>query len=333
MSNCSRPQVGQAISTGPRSRSFSALRISHATLTSSSAWKVDSEMRIVSPIPSASSVPRPTADFSEPDHLVPASVTPRCSGYGIRSDSSRLAAIVFGTEVDFIETLKSLKSRRSISSTVSTAAVTSASTGLSYSSWRRCLGSDPELTPTRSGVPSSVARRGDLGHLVGPADVSGVQAHAVRARVKRLQRQRVVEVDVGDHRDRRLLDDRAQRLGVLVTRDGNAHDVGAGLGDAPDLGHRGGQIGRLGLGHRLHGDGRPAADRHVADVDLPLGGHEPSVESRPRYGISRPWDRAGPPRPAVRPPRAGRRRPRDRAGPADRRPSARRDLGPRSRRR
>ena len=71
MSNWSRPQVGQAISTGPRSRSLSALRISQATLTSSSAWKVESEMRIVSPMPSASSVPRPTADLSEPDHLVP----------------------------------------------------------------------------------------------------------------------------------------------------------------------------------------------------------------------------------------------------------------------
>jgi len=44
-------------------------------------------------------VPRPTADFSEPDHFVPASVIPRCSGYGIRSDSRRLEAIVFGTLV------------------------------------------------------------------------------------------------------------------------------------------------------------------------------------------------------------------------------------------
>ena len=80
MSNWSRPQVGQAISTGPFSRSFSALRISHPTLTSSSAWKVESEIRIVSPMPSASSVPRPTEDFSDPVHLVPASVMPRCSG-------------------------------------------------------------------------------------------------------------------------------------------------------------------------------------------------------------------------------------------------------------
>jgi hypothetical protein len=121
MSNCRRPQVGQAMSTGPRSRSLRALRISQATLTSSSAWKVEREIRMVSPMPSASSVPSPTADFSEPDHFVPASVMPRCSGYGIRSLSSRLAAIVFGTFVDLIETLKSWKSSRSMRATNSTA--------------------------------------------------------------------------------------------------------------------------------------------------------------------------------------------------------------------
>ena len=60
---------------------------------------------------------------------------------------------MFGTEVDFIETLKFVKSRRSISSTASTAAVTSAATGSLYSSSRRCLGSEPELTPMRIGVP------------------------------------------------------------------------------------------------------------------------------------------------------------------------------------
>ena len=173
MSNCSRPQVGQAISTGPRSRSFSALRISQATFTSSSAWKVESEMRIVSPMPSASSVPRPTADFSEPDHFVPASVTPRCRGYGIRSASMRLEAIVLGTEVDFIETLKFAKSRLSISSTVSIAAVTSASTGLSYSSWRRCLGNEPEFTPTRSGVPCCLASAITSATFSGPPMLPG----------------------------------------------------------------------------------------------------------------------------------------------------------------
>ena len=68
------------MSTGPRSRSFSAFSTSQATFTSSSAWKVEREMRMVSPMSSASSVPRPTADLSDPVHFVPASVMPRCSG-------------------------------------------------------------------------------------------------------------------------------------------------------------------------------------------------------------------------------------------------------------
>ena len=70
---------------------------------------------------------------------------------------------------------------------------------------------------------------------------------------------------IGDSRD-----DRLQRLDVLLTRDGDPHDVGARLGHAVDLGHRGLEVGGLGLGHGLHGDGGPAADRHVSDVDLSL---------------------------------------------------------------
>ena len=126
-------------------------------MTSSSAWKVERLIRIVSPTPSASSVPRPTADFSDPDHFVPASVIPRWIGYGTRSESSRLAAIVFGTLVDLIEILKSSNSSDSIISTNSAAAVTSASTGFERSSSCRCLGSEPELTPIRIGTPASVA--------------------------------------------------------------------------------------------------------------------------------------------------------------------------------
>jgi hypothetical protein len=45
------------------------------------------------------------------------------------------------------------------------------------------------------------------------------------------------------------------------------------MGDAMNLGHGRRQVGRLGLGHRLYGDGRVAADRHVPDVDLALRGH------------------------------------------------------------
>ena len=80
---------------------------------------------------------------------------------------------MLGTEVDFIDTLKFVKSSRSISSTVSIAAVTSASTGLSYSSWRRCLGSEPELTPTRSGVPRRLASAITSATFSGPPMLPG----------------------------------------------------------------------------------------------------------------------------------------------------------------
>ena len=89
---------------------------------------------------------------------------------------------MFGTLVDFIETLKFVKSRRSISSTNSTAAVTSASTGLLNSRSRQVLGQ-------RAGVDADAHRRAvlvglrrDLGDLVRAADVARVQPHAVRRR-------------------------------------------------------------------------------------------------------------------------------------------------------
>jgi len=130
------------------------------------------------------------------------------------------------------------------------------------------LGSEPELT--------------HLGDFLAAADVARVEADAVGAGVDRFQRQRVVEVDVGDHRDRRFLDDRLQRLGVLLARHRAAHQVSPRVGDLADLLHRRRQVGGLGLGHRLHGDGRAAADRHVADPDLPLGSHGKSVSSGDR---------------------------------------------------
>ena len=66
----SRPHDGQAIMIGPRSRSPSALRISNAVSTSLTGSAV-SETRIVSPIPSTSSAPIPTALLIEPENGVP----------------------------------------------------------------------------------------------------------------------------------------------------------------------------------------------------------------------------------------------------------------------
>ena len=59
---------------------------------------------IVSPIPSANKVPSPTDDLIKPPRIVPASVTPRCKGYGIFSAIERYASIVVNTSEDFRET-------------------------------------------------------------------------------------------------------------------------------------------------------------------------------------------------------------------------------------
>ena len=80
---------------------------------------------------------------------------------------------MLGTFVDLIETLKSSKSRRSIISTNSIAAVTSASTEFSRSSACRCLGSEPELTPMRMGVPAALARSATSPTFSGPPMLPG----------------------------------------------------------------------------------------------------------------------------------------------------------------
>ena len=64
-----------------------------------------SETRTVSPMPSSSRAPRATHERTVPGRNVPASVTPRCSGYGVRSDSKRYAASVRGTSDAFTEIL------------------------------------------------------------------------------------------------------------------------------------------------------------------------------------------------------------------------------------
>jgi hypothetical protein len=167
-----------------------------------------------------------------------------------------LAAIVFGTEVDFIDRLDRRGDERLDRVVVLQLA--------------QVLGQRSRVDADAQGRAVLLRKVDHLRDLLGAADVAGVQANAVGAGLDRLQRKRVVEVDVGDHGDRRLRDDRLQRLGVLLARDRDAHEVGARLGHRADLVHRRLKVGGLGLGHRLHGDRCAAADRHRADVDLPL---------------------------------------------------------------
>ena len=111
---------------------------------------------------------------------------------------------------------------------------------------------------------------GDLLDLVVElADVARVDPDGRAAGVDGREDVLRLEVDVGDHRDLRVLGDLGQRVGVVLARARHADDVAAGGGELGDLLERrvdvGGQRGR----HRLHGDRRVAADPHRADLDLP----------------------------------------------------------------
>ncbi len=221
-------------------------------------------MRIVSPIPSASSVPRPTADFSEPDHLVPASVIPRCSGIGdlLREQAVGGDRVGHGgglhgdlevVEVEALHQRDGLQGRgdERLDGVVvlELAQVAGQGAGVDADAQRRA---------------PLAGERDDLRHLLGPADVAGVDAHAVGARLDRLQRERVVEVDVGDHRDRRLRDDAL----AAPRRPARGAPRRARCPPRPrrpsNLVHGGREVGGLGLGHRLHRDGSAAADRDAS---------------------------------------------------------------------
>jgi len=54
-------------------------------------------MRMVSPMPSASSMPRPIDDLTAPARSPPASVMPRCSGASVSVASLRKACTVMKT--------------------------------------------------------------------------------------------------------------------------------------------------------------------------------------------------------------------------------------------
>ena len=179
---------------------------------------------------------------------------------------------MFGTLVDLIDTLKFSKPSRSISSTCSTAAATSASTEFSRSSAWRCLGSEPEFTPMRIGVPAARAFSTTSPTFSWPPMLPGLMrmqcapaSIALSASVWLKWMSAIT--GIGDSTTIR-----SSALHVLVARDGAADEVAARVGDRVDLAHRGVEVGGLGLRHRLDRDGGPAADLHAADVYLPLGG-------------------------------------------------------------
>ena len=111
-----------------------------------------------------------------------------------------------------------------------------------------------------------------LGDLLDPAvellDVAGVDAHGGAARVDRGEDVPGLEVDVGDHRNLAVPGDFGERVGVLLARAGDPHDVAAGGGQLGDLLQRGVDVVGLGGAHGLHRDWVVAANADVADHEL-----------------------------------------------------------------
>ena len=123
---------------------------------------------------------------------------------------------------------------RTIHSARSSTWVASCSAISSTNSW--CIGgTEPKLTPIRIGTSALFGLRDDLAHVFRLADVAGVEAQTVDAGVERLQRQRVLEVDVGDQRHGRVGHDVRQRRRRLAVGHGDADDLATGVGQLANL--------------------------------------------------------------------------------------------------
>jgi hypothetical protein len=121
--------------------------------------------------------------------------------------------------------------------------------------------------------PLLLGRLHDHGDLVGAADVAGIDADGCNSGLDRLERERGVEVDVGDDRQRAQVDDLAEGFGVLVLRHCDPHELAAGRRKSRDLLDRGVDVPRIRERHGLHDDGRAASDRHVSNMNLALARH------------------------------------------------------------
>src|SRR5262249_16886173 len=164
----------------------------------------------------ASNVPMPATPLISPCGITPASVTPKCSGWSVVSDNRRYASIINGTLDAFTEIFTSSKStsRNRSSSCIAEATIASGVIPPWRPAWGARLG-----RMERSGVPPdgdrSAARLG-LGRPqldgLGLGVVAGVQAQRVHTRLECAERELVLEVDVGDDRDRRARNDLREAL-------------------------------------------------------------------------------------------------------------------------
>ncbi len=173
---------------------------------------------MVSPIPLDSSAPKATADLMVPWKAGPASVTPRCRGVVALGGQQFVCGdhddgiVVLDADLDVAEAVfleqRGLPQRRLHQRLRRGLAV------LLHEALVQRAGVDPP------DADRDARRRGRFGDLLDPAvellDVARVDAHGRASGVDGGEDVLGLEVDVGDHRDLRLLRDGGQGVGVLL---------------------------------------------------------------------------------------------------------------------
>jgi hypothetical protein len=105
-------------------------------------------------------------------------------------------------------------------------------------------------------------------HPLGRADIAGIDAQAGGAGLGGLDGALVVEMDVGDDRHLHLFDDRFSAAVDSSSGQDTRTMSAPASSQRADLRDRRRDVAGQRVGHRLHGDRRVAADRHIADHDL-----------------------------------------------------------------
>ena len=99
------------------------------------------------------------------------------------------------------------------------------------------------------------------------ADVAGVYADLIEPRLHRGESEPVIEMDIRHKRQIGAPPDLRQSARGEPVGYGKTHDLAPCALQPPKLCKRGGDIVRVRIRHRLHGNGIPSADGHAADMD------------------------------------------------------------------
>src|SRR5581483_8006304 len=137
----------------------------------------------------------------------------------------------------------------------------------------------PALVKRIDGTGVDADTHGDAAFLAGfdnlfqrltPVDeVAGVDTHAVNALANGFQSQGVFIMNIGNQRDMDALLNLANRPRVLHLWYSHAHYLTANVFEAQDLRDRAIYIACISSSHRLHGDRCIAANRYIANMNLP----------------------------------------------------------------